>query len=143
MRAISFVLLLAAVATITGCGGPTLGRVEGSVRVAGQPLAGVVVTFIPEVERDAAALRSLAQTDRHGRYRLRNEKQQEGAAVGKHRVIVEDLAILSAPRSADGTVVQRPRARFLPAYSDPLRTPLVVEVKPGEQTLDLELSIPP
>jgi hypothetical protein len=59
--------------------------------------------------------------------------------VGKHRVTIEDLAMLSAPRSPDGTVLKRPPVRFSPNYADPLRTPLVHEVKAGTQTIDLDL----
>jgi len=82
----------------------------------------------------------VAQTDEQGRYRLQTEMQESGAVVAKHRVTVEDLAILSAPRSPDGTVLKRSPVRFSSSYSDPLRTPLVREVKSGKQAIDLDLT---
>lgn len=126
---------------LAGCGTRhEFGKVEGTVRAGGQALANVVVTFLPEKPGDSATPRSLAQTDAAGRYALRTESQQEGAVIGKHRVVVEDLAILAAPRAADGTVLKRPPVRFSSSYTDVLRTPLIVVVKSGSQTIDFDLS---
>jgi hypothetical protein len=58
-------------------------------------------------------------------------------------VVVQDLAMQKASRSADGTVLKLPPVRFSADYGDPLRTPLVVEVREGEQTIDLELKAGP
>lgn len=133
-------LWIAAAVVLAGCGSQReLGEVEGIVRAGGQPLAGVLITFVPETAPGNAAPRSLSQTDAKGRYVLRTESQREGAVVGKHRVVVEDLAILLAPRSPDGTVVKRPPVRVSARYTDPLRTPLLVEVKPGSQAINLDL----
>jgi hypothetical protein len=141
MPAASHSVWIVAAALFAGCGPRhELAKVEGTVRAGGQPLANVVVTFLPESAGDADVPRSVAQTDAAGRFALRTELQQEGAVVGKHRVVVEDLAINSAPRSSDGTVLKRPPARFSASYSDLLRTPLMVEVKRGEQTIDLKLT---
>jgi hypothetical protein len=119
-----------------------LGQVEGSVHAAGQPLANVLVTFIPEEGGEGAQIPSLGVTDKEGRFRLRTEQQQEGAVLGAHRIIVEDLAIYDAPRSPDGTLLARPPQRFAASYSDPLQSPLTHEVKPGLQSVELELSGP-
>jgi len=59
--------------------------------------------------------------------------------LGRHKVIVEDLAIHSAPRSPNGTVLEHPPQRFPPRYSDPLQSPLARDVVPGSQTMDLKL----
>ncbi len=126
---------------VFGCGTTTeLGQVSGTVSAGGQPLANVLVTFIPQSDGEAATVRSMATTDEQGRYQLRTEQQTTGAVIGKHKVIVEDLAIYQAPRAPDGTVLSMPRARFAAHYSDPLRSPLAREVKPGEQTIDLDLT---
>src|SRR5262245_61072740 len=126
---------------VLGCGQKVpLGQVDGTVRARGKPLPSVVVRFVPDQASQTKLPQSVAQTDDQGRYRLKTEQQEDGAVVGKHRVTVEDLAILSAPRSADGTVLQRPPVRFPADYSDPLRTPLQREVKAGTQTLDLDLT---
>jgi hypothetical protein len=135
-----FVFLLPLIALVAGCG-PAIefGQVSGTVRAGGLPLPGVLVTFIPEANGPAAAVRSMGVTDDNGQYRLKTESQRDGAVLGQHRVIIEDMAIYSAPRSADGTVLAHPPERFPPAYSDPLASPLVREVAAGSQTFDLDL----
>jgi len=141
MPAASHSVWIVVALSLAGCGPRhELGKVEGTVRAGGQPLANVLVTFLPEGSGDSAAPRSLAQTDAAGRYTLQTESQQQGAVIGKYRVLVEDLAILSAPRAADGTVLKRPPVRFSAIYSDVLGTPLVVDVKSGPQTIDIDLS---
>lgn len=127
-----------------GCGAHVeLAQVDGTLTFQGVPLANVLVTFIPEASGEAARVRSLAVTDDEGRFRLQTDESQEGAVVGRHRVIVEDLAIYSAPRTADGTLLTRPPARFPPAYADPLTSPLTVDVQPGAQSIALDLSPTP
>jgi hypothetical protein len=116
-----------------------LGQVDGTVIARGAPLANVLITFIPEESGEAAHVRSLAVTDAQGSFRLQTEQSLDGAAVGRHRVIVEDLAVYQAPRSEDGTLLSRPPERVPPAYSDPITSPLSVDVQPGMQTIRLEL----
>lgn len=123
-----------------GCGNSIeLGQVEGSLKSGGQPLANVLVTFIPESSGATGSVRSMGMTDVEGRFRLQTEQQRPGAVVGHHRVILEDMAIHSAPRSPDGTVIAHPPQRFLPTYSDPLLTPLQVDVVAGSQSVPLDL----
>jgi hypothetical protein len=78
-------------------------------------------------------------TDREGRYSLRADDGKAGVAPGAYRVVVEDLAIYSAPRSADGTVTRPPPERFPASLSDPLRTPLSRRVEAGAQAIDIDL----
>ena len=140
LRHVPIVLVLVLVVLIVGCSAsPELGQVSGTVRAGGQPLANVLVTFIPEADGPAAGIRSMGTTDDQGRYQLKTERQAAGALVGRHKVIVEDLAIYQAPRAADGTVLTLPSIRFAAAYADPLRSALAHEVQPGEQTIDLDL----
>lgn len=132
--------LVCALSVLAGCGSSIeLGQVEGKVTAKGQPLANVLVTFIPEVNGEAGRVRSMGMTDAEGRYRLKTEKLLPGAVVGKHRVTVEDMAIYSAARSEDGTVLEHPPTRFAASFSDPLQTELVREVAAGSQTFDLQL----
>ena len=129
---------------LAGCGARAeLGQVEGTVRIDGQPLSGVLVTFVPEETGSGAKIRSMGLTDTTGHYELRAEIQQNGAVIGKHSVIIEDLAVHSAPRDADGTVLQMPPVRFPAKYSHPLQTPLTKSVETGQQTIDLDLTISP
>jgi hypothetical protein len=125
---------------VAGCGRRVeMGQVTGTVRAGGQPLANVLVTYIPATDGPTAPVRLMGTTDASGAYRLRTEQLEEGAAPGPYKVIIEDLAIYSAPRAADGTVLQLPPTRFDPQFADPLRSPLEIEVKSGVQTIDLEV----
>lgn len=131
---------LLVVLLVAGCGSTVeMGQVEGTVRAGGQPLAGVLVTFVPEVSGPAAQVRAMGVTDQQGHFRLKTEAQEDGAPVGHHKVIVEDLAIYSAPRSPDGTVLERHPQRFAPKFSDLLQTPLSHEVQPGRQAVVFDL----
>jgi len=128
----------------TGCGSRLeYGQVIGTVTTNEQPLANVLVTFVPEGDRSQKLPRSMGTTDAKGRFEMRAENSQGGVVVGKHKVIVEDLAIYDAPRSEDGTLLEQPPVRFPANYSDPLRSPLSREVRVGEQTIELELSFNP
>jgi hypothetical protein len=131
---------------LLGCSAePQFGQVSGTLMRHGQPLRGVRVTFTSDPSDSAeggawAAIRSHGTTDEQGRFQLRSERHEPGAVVGTHRITLEDLAIYSAPRTADGTVITRPPVRFSLRYGDLLQTPLSFQVQPGEQMASLELS---
>jgi hypothetical protein len=72
---------------------------------------------------------------------LKAEDHRGGPFVGWHRVTVEDLAIYAAPRSPDGTVTRLPPVRVAPHFADPLRSPLRQEVRPGTQSIELDLPV--
>jgi hypothetical protein len=136
-----FVCLVSGLALIAvGCTSPPpLGEVEGVVRVGGKPLADVLVTFLPDTDQDHRGERAAGKTDAEGRYRLRREQGQNGTMIGVYRVVIEDLAIYSAPRTSDGTLLAKPPVRFSPQLAAPLQTPLRREVKAGAQTIDFDL----
>src|SRR5262245_63437214 len=86
------VLMPAVAGCLAGCSrGPQLAEVEGTLKLRGKPLPGVMVCFIPDAEAGTPGPRSTGWTDEQGRYRLTCDKPyQPGAVVGKHRVIVLD-----------------------------------------------------
>jgi hypothetical protein len=144
IRSSGVVLLIVTMGALNGCRSqPPRGEVTGTVRVNGQPLANVLVTFHPDPDHGAAGTRSAGVTNAQGRYSLHGEDQQNGAVAGRHRVVVEDLSIYSAPRGPEGMVLRKPPLRFPADYGDPLKTPLRKEVRPGPQTIDLDLSAAP
>ncbi len=112
----------------------------GVVLRDGRPLADVLVTFLPDSMDPSGGGRALGVTDSQGRFQLRGEDQQEGATPGGYMIVVEDLAIYSAPRSEDGTVLSLPRRRFPVIYGDPLRTTLRRTLGAGSQTVELDLA---
>ncbi len=91
-----FVAALLAASLLAGCGrSVTLGEVNGTVRVDGQPLGQVFVVFIPE---DPQQPQSTGVTDAEGRFKLRCNNRRSGAVVGQHRVTIVDAAVAPGGR---------------------------------------------
>ncbi len=78
-------------ASLTACGGggsdaPDLGQVKGKITLDGAPLADASVSFMPEKVRASGAT-----TDSSGNYELIYIRDETGAAIGKHKVVVTKL----------------------------------------------------
>jgi hypothetical protein len=85
--------LLALAAAAGGCQGGqkwTLVPVEGTVSRNGRPLANVEVVFLADSAAGTQGPRASGTTDQAGRYRLRTDYGEDGAALGQHRVILRD-----------------------------------------------------
>jgi hypothetical protein len=124
--------------------------VEGILRLGGQPLDNCLVTFFPESGQAASWACSTGLTDSQGRFRLRGSQQQDGAAVGWHRVTIQDLLVSQGVQRRDHGTVDRDeseekppsplrRSRVPAAYLSVTETPLSREVKPGHQVIDLDI----
>ena len=143
-------LALAQVACL-GCSDPAPpATVEGTLRLNGKPLDNCLVTFFPESSRDAKLAYSAGLTDQQGVFRLRTSAQQEGAALGTHRVTVLDMSVSTGvdrrdngPVDAEPTKPQPPppvrRSRVPEKYLSLTETPLSKEVRPGHQVIDLDI----
>ncbi len=118
--------------------------------MGGQPLDNCLVTFFPESGQTAAWACSTGLTDLQGRFRLRGSEQQDGVAVGWHRVTIQDLSVSLGTRRRDHGTVDRDateekpspplrRSRVPAAYLSVMETPLSQEVKPGHQVIDLDI----
>jgi len=130
---------------IAGCARKApLAQVEGTVRLDGRPLADVLVCFLPDPDKQTSGPRSVAVTDENGHYGLRCDDQREGAVLGWHRVLLEDMTLYSVSRQ-DRAGGSRPAlvSRLPPRYTTATQTPLYFEVKPGTQTIDLDLKSRP
>src|SRR5262245_56786821 len=91
-RNISPVVLFCVLAV--GCNrGPTwnLASVDGTVTTDGSPLHGLQVVFMADFDAGMQGPRSTGTTDEAGHYRLRTDNGDEGAVVGKHRVLLLDF----------------------------------------------------
>lgn len=137
--------------TAAGCkkGPPEIVPAEGVVLLDGKPLPKAYVEFIPELEGYGAEMNSHALTDDEGKFQLQNVwKQQPGAAVGKHRVLVSEDAVPPDMRSPDA----RTQARLMQYYASlknrPIpdkygnfsTTPLRIEVKKEQQSYEVTLA---
>ena len=139
-EAVAWPLAATLVLTLAGCSQVERGELTGVVRKNGHPLGNVLVSFVPDAEARSKAVRAAGVTDEKGRFHLRSEDRQRGVVVGPYRVVIEDLAVHAAPRSADGTVLKLPPERVPVVYRDPLRTPLRREVTAGAQQIEIDLT---
>jgi len=143
-------LLLAILATALGCQRQPsfhFAPVEGTVTKSGKPLAGVIVVFWGDADAGTTGPCSSGPTDAAGHYRLHTEQGDDGAVVGRHRVCIVDSAILLGRMRGRNSDRNRPpkelaasaSAKVPPRYGRINETPLWVEVRPGEQVIDLDV----
>jgi hypothetical protein len=64
--------------------------VEGTVTKGGIPLSGIEVVFLADPDAGTVGPRATGRTDEGGHYRLRTDHGEDGAVVGKHRVVIRD-----------------------------------------------------
>ena len=87
-------LALAAV-LVFGCGSGKYAPVSGKITLNGKPLAGAIVSFQPIAKEGSieAGIGSAGTTDENGAYSLKVATGENGACVGKHRVMISQHAI--------------------------------------------------
>jgi hypothetical protein len=127
------VVLLAA-----GCGGAAekFVPVEGTVRVRGRPVgANVRVQFLPDYAKGTRGPRSLGVTDAQGRFRLQTDDGREGAVVGHHRIVVEDL---ERKQARQGEPPPPNASRTPDALASAATSTTAREVKEDGQPIDLD-----
>jgi hypothetical protein len=131
-----------------GCGTrPAIGEVDGQIRLGGQPLPHVQVQFVPDPEKGTTGPMAMAVTDDDGRYTLRLLDDTPGAVVGHHRVVILTTEAgtgrrgRSRTRSGEGSAAGgAPTHPEVPSvYHSLASTPLAREVRPGKQTIDIDL----
>ena len=130
-------ILTALVIALGGCAddAPPIGYVTGTVTHAGKPVPGLTISFVPTEGRPSWGI-----TDADGRYDLHWDADHDGAEVGTHRVAATFDAA-SPGEEAERAQGKRPpeeRAEIMKKYSFEA-TPLTVEVKNGNQVIDLAL----
>ncbi len=123
---------LALFVAFAGCGGepagPTLAPVSGTVKIKGQPAAGVDVNF----HGDKAPRAATGRTDANGNYQLTMFKANDGAIPGKNMVTI---TVPSESVSMDQMMAGKappPKITVPPEYSNPTATPFSYEVKAGK-----------
>ncbi|MFK7777647.1 MAG: carboxypeptidase-like regulatory domain-containing protein [Gimesia sp.] len=90
-RFFNVLICFGVIVSLTACGGggsdtPDLGQVTGKITLDGAPLSDASVTFMPENVRSSAAT-----TDSEGNYELIYIRDEKGASIGKHKVVVSKL----------------------------------------------------
>jgi hypothetical protein len=122
------VFLLSSVVVVAGCRGqPEVGDVTGIVRFRGQPLkSGTVIIRGADRQEKGAAIGP------DGRYRVR------AVAVGPGRIRV--VSHPRAPEGLGGGKRDDPHVKIPPHYEDLNTSGLTVEVRPGKQDHDIDLT---
>jgi hypothetical protein len=126
-----------------GCGPSRIAtyEVRGSVHVNGLSAAGVNVYFHPTDGSDEfRAQRPYAETDAHGRFRLKTFVQDDGAPAGTYRVTFTWFDAVQ-PMSVDSTDPERRTRRSVEdrlrgRYADLESTPFVVQVTAAPTELE-------
>ena len=105
---------------------PDLAEVTGTVTLDGVPLVGANVEFRPDAGREAGSKigASTGLTDKEGRYTLEFVRDIEGAALGRHEVLI---------RARDA------RGRLLPPEYNS-QTELTADVVEGENDIPFDLT---
>jgi hypothetical protein len=142
-REIAFVAAAFIVAAVGGCkkgpATPALVEVEGTIRLDGQPLKHVTVTFSP-VERPQRT--AIGVTDDSGHYRLTCEGKP-GACPGEHLVTIREGPLpqnISKSKSDVTKYIESLGGRPLPRkYMNLVDTPLTANVTPELTTHDFNL----
>jgi hypothetical protein len=144
-RCSAFLAAFLVLATV-GCGGKDrLVKVEGVVTLDGQPIAGAIVSFLPDEKGGRFAVGTTAQD---GSYRLTTYQKDDGALPGDYRVTVtlipddddedNDKAKEKAPigeKAADGKDLMSAMAKMAAARQKALeRSPIPAIYRDGGRT---------
>jgi hypothetical protein len=126
---------------VTAChreAGPEFAPVHGVVRLNGVPERGLAVGFAPDPQKgNRLPAFAHGKTDEKGNYTLKYEyagKEGDGAPVGWNRASIFDTKVgltLQGQESKPSAVPS--------VYGSVSTTPLVIEVKPGENAIDLDV----
>lgn len=121
-------IMFALALLLVGCGAPSdqppVGRVTGKVSVDGEPLAGVIISFMPDLGRAATAV-----TDGDGEYDLIYLDGVKGCKIGPNTIV------FAVPTG--GSPSHAIPKKYL-AKSD-----LKVDVKAGSNEFDFDLKSEP
>lgn len=113
---------------LAGCGSnDDLARVEGTIKLDGEPLPNAFVVFNPT----SGGTTSYGKTDEQGRYYMVFDENQDGAWIGENRVRIRTGDVGAAEEGGTKEVVPA-------AYNTD--STLLVNVEPGDNTFDFDLS---
>jgi hypothetical protein len=138
-------LTLVGILALTGCGGGVgkLEPVEGKVEVAGQPVTGGDVTFVPVEPPKGVPLRIQGKIGSDGRYKM-TTNEKPGVPKGKYKVAVNTTAAVAGGQDPGGLGKGPPPPAKAPErianakYEDAEKSGLSIEVPTGPYDLKLD-----
>lgn len=130
MRVLTGLTLAAVALAAAGCGSnePKVVKVSGVATHKGEPLPGLIITFMPDYGRP-----SIATTDDQGRFTLDYDAERKGALLGRHTV--------SAIRPTDelaGTKPHPATKEVVKKYGDDTKSPMKIEISGPAENLELK-----
>lgn len=132
LKLAGFCLVL--VAFLSGCG-ENVARVKGTAAYKGAPVKGGTVIFSPIGAGLEPGSPATADVKSDGTFRMVTNTGSDGAIVGKHRVSY-------TPPAQELTEEQRKNPKYiapLPPYMGLVAKQTEIEIKPGDNTIEIEL----
>jgi hypothetical protein len=84
----------------------------GTLLIDGRTFENVLVSFVPETNTIGHQFARWVLPIKKEDFQYERNQRRWEAMVGDHRIILDDLAILDAPRSEGGTVIKMPPTHF-------------------------------
>jgi hypothetical protein len=136
-RRIGFIVAVAAMLAAAGCGGgPTMGRVSGTVSAGGKPLDAGTVTFIAT---DGQRPNATGAIQPGGSYKLQTAEPGDGAVVGDYQVAISDVDSSTYNNALPGAPVAKPKSAIPSTYQDAKTSGLTARVERGNNKFDFDL----
>ena len=138
-RRIGFLAAVAAALAGAGCGGgPTMGRVSGTVSAGGKPLDAGTVTFIAT---DGQRPNATGAIQPGGSYKLQTAEPGDGAVVGEYHVAITDVDSTAYNTDLPGAPVAKPKSAIPSTYQDAKTSGLTARVERGSNKFDFDLKM--
>src|SRR5262249_47543041 len=120
-----------------GCdsGGPTMGRVSGTITYQGKPIPKGTVTFVATDGKNPNA----TGTIQAGSYRLQTDEPGDGAVVGEYKVAISDIDQDTFNTELPGMPVKVPKSAIPKQYHNANTSGLTAKVERGSNTRDFDL----
>ena len=138
-RTIAVCLLCAVVQLSAGCGRhPRIVPVHGHVTLSGKPVGPGDILFIPNESKGTTGKAAVGYFEEDGRYVLTTNRNEDGAIVGHHTVVIRPRPIGVEPGAefwGNATLPPIP-----PRYGDLTNSPLSAEVTPETGEIDFDLT---
>lgn len=130
----TYACLFLFVMSIAGCGGPSyeMTTVDGICNCDGEPMSSGIIVFTPVPEPGSKNTEpgkpAAAEIQKDGRFTLSTYGDKDGAIVGKHQIHLRP-----GDDDDDEEGAKKPVCKKAPET-------LIVEVKPGKNNVNIELS---